>query len=423
MLSIVTDLGIGRIIISGMLRTDHDRAGLAGTYILLRAALGLVGYGVVMLTVVLAGYPDPVVRATAVAGLVVVLATPSSAYAVAFQVTDRLAQLAVTDAVAQLAQVALTVAIAFRGGSIVWFTVPAVLNAALVVAWRIPAAHRLVRFRYHVDLGLWWKLLKEAVPLSAGTAFATLYYRIDSVMLASMDDFAAVGLYGVAYKFVDLVHFVPSSLSVAILAPLAAAWPDRPAEFGDHIRHGLRLLTIAGGGFAVGFWLFATPVVALLYGSDFSEAGLATSIVVSGEALAFVSALLVVVLIAVGRHRAYPVITLAGLAVNVGLNLVLIPRYSLEGAAGATLVTEALVLGTLWWWVGRSGDLIPDGLGSLARLPAAMALAGLAGFALDRVLPWSAAAVLTGLLYLVAVEGLGVAGAGGLRALSGRATR
>jgi O-antigen/teichoic acid export membrane protein len=419
MLSIVTDLGVGRLIVGGLVR-DEDPAGLAGTYILLRTLLGFIGYGVAVFVVVLAGYPDPVIHATAVAGLVVVLATPASAYLVAFQVTDRLARVSVAETFGQTAQMALTVAVAIQGGSIVWFTVPAVVNHALVLVWKIPAAHRLIPFRYHIDLGLWWKLLKEAVPLSAGAAFATLYYRVDSVMLASIDDFTAVGLYGVAYKFVDLVHFIPSALSVAILAPLAAAWPDRPLEFAAHVRHGLLLLVIAAGGFAVGFWLFATQAVTLLYGSDFSEAGRTTSIIVSGEALAFVSTLLVVVLIATGRHRAYPIIMLIGLTTNIGLNLILIPRYSFEGAAIATIATEALVLAMLVWFVVRAGDLLPDGLGSLLRLPVAMAAAGLAGLALDGPLPWPAAAACTGLIYLLTVELVGAAGPGGLRRLGGR---
>ncbi len=417
MLSIVTDLGVGRVVIGGLVGDGPDRDRLAGTYILLRATLGVLGYGLAMAVVTLADYPDPVPKATAVAGLIVILATPSSAYDAAFQVTGRLARIAVADTFGQLAQIALTVALVLRGGSLVWYTVPAVLNAALVILWKMPAAHRLIPFHYRVDFGLWWMMLKEAVPLSAGAAFATLYYRVDSIMLASMADFEAVGLYGVAYKFVDLFHYIPSSLSVAIFAPLAAAWPHRREEFLGHVRSGMMTLSIIGGGVVVGIWLFATPAVSLLYGADFAAAGLATSLVVSGEVLAFGSALLIAIMISVGRQRAYPLITLAGLAVNVAANAILIPRYSIEGAAFATLGTEFLVLAILLWWARRAGDLLPDGLGSLRRLPIAMVIAAVAGFALSIVVPWLLAAAVAGVLYLVAVDRSGAAGEQGLRGL------
>ncbi len=417
MLSIVTDLGVGRIVIGGLVGDRPDRDRLAGTYILLRATLGLVGYGLAMAVVTIADYPDPVGKATAVAGLIVVLATPSSAYDAAFQVSGRLGRLAVADTFGQLAQIALTVALVVRGSSLVWYTLPAVLNAALVISWKIPAAHRLLPFRYRVDLRLWWVMLKEAVPLSAGAAFATLYYRVDSIMLASLADFEAVGLYGVAYKFVDLVHFVPGSLTVAILAPLAASWPDHRDEFLGHVRSGALLLSVIGGGVVVGIWLFATPAVSLLYGEEFAPAGLATSLAVSGEVLSFGSALLIAVMISVGRQKAYPLITLGGLVVNVVANAFLIPRYSIEGAALATVCTEILVLALLVWWAARSGDLLPPGLHPLRRLPIVMAVTAVVGLALSAFLPWVAAAVVTGLLYLALVDRSGASGARGLRGL------
>ncbi|MEZ5230195.1 MAG: flippase [Acidimicrobiales bacterium] len=423
MLSIVTDLGVGRIVIGGLVGDAPDRDRLAGTYILLRTTLGLLGYALALAVVTLADYPDPVPKATAVAGLIVVLATPSSAYDAAFQVTGRLARIAVADTLGQLAQIALTVALVVRGSSLVWYTVPGVLNAALVMLWKVPASHRLIPFRYRVDLRLWWVMLKEAVPLSAGAAFATLYYRVDSIMLASIADFEAVGLYGVAYKFVDLVHFIPGSLTVAILAPLAAAWPERTDEFLGHIRSGAMLLAVIGGGVVVGVWLFAEPAVSLLYGSEFAPAGLATSLAVSGEVLAFGSALLIAVMISVGRQKAYPLITLAGLGVNIAANAVLIPRFSIEGAAAATLGTESLVLAILLWWAHREGDLLPSGLGSLGRLPVVMAGSIAVGLGLSATLPWLVAAVLTGALYLVAVDRSGATGQQGLRGLiEGRAS-
>lgn len=417
MLTVVTDLGVGRLVIGGLVDPTQDRPVLAGTYVILRTVLGLIGYALVMVAVVAMGYPDPVVKATAVGGLVVILATPNDAYSAAFQVTGTLRRLAVADIFAQLAQVSLTVALVLRGSGIVWYTVPAVLNVALIMVWKVPAAHRLIPFRYHFDWPLARRLLREAVPLSAGAAFATLYYRIDSVMLSHLADFEAVGLYGVAYKFVDLVHFVPASLAVAILAPLAAAWPRRPEEFVGHVRSGIVISAVIGGGVLVGFWLFATQAVTLLYGPDFAAAGPVTGIIVTGETLAFGSSLLIVVLVAVGRQAAYPLITLAGLVLNVVLNLMVIPRHGVRGAAFSTLFTEAVVLGALIWWVGRPGDVLPRGLRRLWLLAVPVA-AGLGiGAVLEPRVPWILAAIIAGSVYLAGVHLLRIPGRGGLRDL------
>jgi O-antigen/teichoic acid export membrane protein len=409
MLSIVTDLGVGRVAVSALLDRDRDRATFAGSYIILRTVLGVLGYGIAMAVVLVADYPDVVVQATAVAGLVVVLATPSHAYDVAFQVRDRLAPLAIIAVVGRLGQLALTIVIVLRGGTLLWLVVPAVLNDLIVLAWKVPAAHRLLDFRYRVDVGVWRDLLKEALPLATGAAFVTLYYRIDSVMLSKLDSFEAAGLYGVAYKFVDLVHFVPAAVAIALLAPLAASWPDTPARFHAMTSYALRVLAVAGGAAFIGFWLFSADAAELLYGSAYREAGTATAIVVSAEVLAFAAHVAITALIATGRHRWYPIIGMIGLALNLGLNSVLIPAWSFEGAAVATLATEAVVLGLMWsqftripgWANGRQ-------LHGLGRLPVAIAVGLGVGFATDQVVHWIVAAAAAIVAYGATAVWLGV---------------
>lgn len=406
MLSIITDLGVGRVAVAALLDTDHDRELFAGTYLLLRMMLGVFGYGLAVLVALFGGFPSPVPLAVAIGGLSVVFATPSHAYGIAFQVKDHLSPLAVADALARIGQFGLTVALVFRGGTLVWFVIPAVLSDLFVLLWKAPAAHFLIGFRYRIDLGIWWTLLKEAVPLSLGAAFVTLYYRMDSIMLAKLDTFESVGSYGVAYKFVDLVHFVPSAVALALLAPLTAAWPDASADpggstppssttrFHDRIEQAFRLLGLAAGAALVGFWLFAAEAAELLYGSEYDNVGLATSIVVSGETLAFVSSVGITALIAVNRHRWYPLVTFIGLGLNLALNLWLIPRFSFEGAAVATLATEAVVLVLLWTRLRRiPGWIERRHLRVFFRLPIAVGAGLLTGFGLEQFAPWVIAAL------------------------------
>lgn len=393
MLAIITDLGVGRVAVSALLDSDQDRELFAGTYIILRTVLGIFGYGLAVIVALVGGFPSPVPLAVVIGGLVVLFATPSHAYEIAFQVKDRLAPLAVADTLAKIGQLGLIVAVVFRGGTLIWFVVPAVLNDLAILLWKAPAAHRLMGFRYRIDRGIWWALLKEAVPLSLGTAFVTLYYRLDSVMLSKLDDFESVGAYGVAYKFVDLVHFVPLAVSIALLAPLTAAWPENVGQFHQRIDHSFRLLAFAAGAGLVGFWLFATEAAVLLYGEDYNNVGLATSIVVTGEVLAFVSTVGITALIAVNRHLWYPVITLTGLGLNVVLNLWLIPIYSFEGAAAATLATEAVVLALLWTRLRQiPGWTERRHVRTFWPLPLAVG-AGLAtGYGLEQIVHWIPAA-------------------------------
>lgn len=77
-----------------------------------------------------------------------------------------------------------------------------------------------------------------------------------------------------------------------------------------------------------------------------------------------------------------------GLAVNIGLNLVLLPRYGLHGAVMATAAANAVTLGTTFWFNRLAAMRIDTGMIVMAMSPACLALG-----------PWTSLAVLLVLMH------------------------
>jgi O-antigen/teichoic acid export membrane protein len=102
-----------------------------------------------------------------------------------------------------------------------------------------------------------------------------------------------------------------------------------------------------------GFWPSAEPIVRLLYGDRFAPAAGATRLLVVGAALMSLIVLGIFLLTSAGKQRLYPGIALLGLVLNVGLNLVLIPKMSYDGAAVSTVVTWAVTVVLLWIVIER----------------------------------------------------------------------
>lgn len=413
LMSVVTDMGIGRLAVRGMLEGTHS--GFAGSYLVLRSLMGVAGYGVALLVVVAAGYPDEVVRATAVAGVVILLATPSSALDVVFQARMKMGTVGVAATVGMLAQVALTAAIATAGGTLLLFTIPAVLFEIVVLAWKVRAARRLVTLRPRVDLRVWGALLREALPLSVGLGLATVYTRVDSLMLSKLVDFEAVGIFGVSYKFIDVLHFAATAVTVPLLTLLVQSWPDDMRAFVASFRRGAMLLGLIGGLALTGLLGFAGPLTHLLYGAPYAVGADTTRVLAGAEMFAFTTSIVMCCLVASDRHRSYPLVMVIGLLVNVGLNLVLIPAQSYLGAAFATLASNALVAAMMLWLLLRIPRVRPLGLGRLWAAPAALVVGLAVGFLADQLVPWVVAAALSAVAYAVAATALGLTGAAGLR--------
>ena len=418
LLAVFTDLGVGRVAIAGLVDAENDRPRLAGTYIVLRSLLGLLGYVMAIGFVVLAGYPSRVVAGTAIAGLVLVIATPSYAFDAIFQTTMRLRTVAIGQTLGQVAQLALTAAIAVAGGGLVLFTIPAVLFEVVAILYKAAKVPPEFRPRFNIDWEHWRHLLREAGPLAVGGILASTFDRIDLVMLSKLDTFAVVGTYGIAYKFADVVHFASSALSVTALPLLVRAWPGDQRAFSQTFRRALVLACVVGGLVLAEFALFSKPVVTLLYGVRYSNAATATVLVVGAQVVHLFAAIAFVTLIATGRHRHYPLIAVVGVIVNVGLNLWMIPAWSFNGAAISTLITEVTITVLLAFAIRAVAGTRPLPLGAFARVALATAATLLSGLGLRAVLPWPVAGVGTAVAFTGLVHLLRPAGYGGLRALA-----
>ena len=419
LISVVTELGVGRVAIGGMLDAGSDRGRFLGTYVVLRGFLGVFGYALAVVVVAVAGYPSEVVTATAVAGLVMVIATPSNALDVAYQARSAFRTVATARVIGQSAQLALVVAIALHGGSLLLFVIPTVINEIVVAVIKLRRLPPELKPVYGIDLALWRGLMAEAAPLAVGYIVATALSRIDMVMLSKLDTFEAVGVYGIAYKFADVVQFVATALTTSAMPLLVSAWPDDTERYRNTIRRMVMIASLTGALVIAGFLLFARPVIALLYGEHYADGDTATQLVVCAEVIGLFGAIAFTALVSTGRRRLYPIATAVALALNIGLNFWLIPARSYEGAAIATIVAEAALAAILVAGALRL-PVRPLPLGAVARAAVAGAAAFIVGYGIDAVLPWPVAMAACVAAFMAAAILVRAVGPEGFRGLAAR---
>jgi O-antigen/teichoic acid export membrane protein len=418
-IGLIVDLQIGRVVLREVLDAGNRAGRVVGSYVALRLLVGAVAYAVAIVIVLTGGYSQEVVLGTIVAGLGFLLVSPANGLTIWFQARIWLRPSAVANILGAVAQLGFTLLVAVATpGRLVPFAAAVIVGEAIVLAWRIRCV-----FSYHLSVELnldprrWWVWLRESIPLAIGFGLVTLYYKLDIVMLSKLDTLPSVGQYSIGYKFADLASYIPYALLTPVLTLMVSAWPHDLAELRNHFRKAFVLLFVAGTGLTVGFALVARPVVELFFGQRYLPAVGASRYLVAGAAVQFFSYLCFTALVAVGRNRPYALAGLAGLVVNAALNLVLIPRYSFDGSAVATVITEAMVFGVLLIALSRSSGIITIAWNLIVRT--AIAAAGMAGVYLvvDRWLPWPVAAAAAGVVFLALLHVLGADGPGGLRAL------
>jgi O-antigen/teichoic acid export membrane protein len=210
----------------------------------------------------------------------------------------------------------------------------------------VALALREVRLRPCFDVSLLSQLLRWALPLGAALIAFSLYWKIDIVLLSLLSSGSEVAIYGLAYKVIEALGAFPFFVTVTLM-PEFARLTDHQARLDEILQKAFSVMQVTVVPLVVLFIIFADEVIRLAGGSDFQESTPVLQILVVAISASFLGALLVQALVALNYQTRLLVVQIAVLAVNVGLNLVLIPLWGAHGAAVALLASEILIIGAL----------------------------------------------------------------------------
>lgn len=240
----------------------------------------------------------------------------------------------------------------FFGKNPIWTLCLAYFTAQLVyfaVAWRL--SRRLIRPRFVFDRNLCVTHLKIAVPIGVSFIFTAINSRADTFLLAWMKGDKDVGLYNAVYKVVDI-----SALAAVLLTnPLIPILSHKKQQGFEQFQ---KMLLLTGLILVVVMLplAFLTPFfseffVTMLYGEEFRETAKALNVLSWACLLIFLGLLasagcLVMDIV----HFEWWNAAIAA-ALNITLNLYLIPLYGYIGSAWATLASEIWIFGVTLFFV------------------------------------------------------------------------
>jgi O-antigen/teichoic acid export membrane protein len=232
------------------------------------------------------------------------------------------------------------------GGGVIGLAAGSVVaNIVSATMLGISLFQKTVQPRFDNDPALRRHMLRESVPLMINHLLATLFFRIDILILQPTWGDRAVGYYGAAYKYIDGINIIPSYFTLAIF-PLMSRYAHaaRDSLVRAYILS-LRLLLIIALPLAVGTPFVARELILILGGGQYlPESMIALQLLAWFLPFSFVNQVTQYVLIAIDQQRFLIRAFLIGVAFNVVANLVLIPTYGYRAAAITTIASEWALL-------------------------------------------------------------------------------
>ena len=344
---VLMDFGLHQVTIRAIARDQRQAGRLFHTSLLLKILPG-IGMVVVSSAVVFWLRPEPSVRIACV--LMLLSAVPRSYLLTARGVLQGLERFGHDAFVTTIDRALLLAACAFA----LWMGASVVQVAIVFLVVRgATALFALGQIRRHVGAGrfdpaAWRALSIEALPVGFFLLALNLYSGVDTLMLGSMSGPYETGLYNAAYPLYEGLTYATAIIS-AVLAPrLARLWVTDAEGYRTLVLRSAAAVAVLAVVVATVAWPFAEWAL-VMFGNEYSPAARTLRWLLLGLPFIYVIWVLHSVAISADKTRVLLWVTLTGVLLNVGLNLWLIPRYSYNGAAAATVASELVTMLLLFY--------------------------------------------------------------------------
>ena len=341
-------LGRGNLLVQNVARDSRLFPSMWGTALATTVSFGsvLVGLALVLSSIALPAVIPLrlilMVAASDIIGLNIIVISGQAF--LAFEQTNWMATINVLISASRLLGALILVSIQRHPSALQWGYVylSSTLAVAVAACWLVSAKLGLPKLMLPSSAAE----IREGLYFSAGFSAQTIYNDIDKTMLARLSTLSATGIYGAAYRLID-VSFSP------VAALLHAAYPGffragTAGIFGSC--QYARPLLLRALGFSIlicAAILLLAGFVPFILGAQYAATAQALRWLCPLPILKSVHYFLSDILTSAG-HQAVRTAIQAGVALfNILVNLWIIPAYSWRGAAISSIASDALLAGSV----------------------------------------------------------------------------
>jgi O-antigen/teichoic acid export membrane protein len=191
------------------------------------------------------------------------------------------------------------------------------------------------------DPEFWIMALKRSWPIGVSIAFGLAYFKADTLIMSLTRSQAEVGLYGAAYRVLEVLITIPFMFAGVLLPLLSYAFVKRDEDrFRRLVTGSLDVMLLMAIPMVVGAWLLGPELMRLIAGPDFVGSGEVLRILVLAIAFIYLNTIFSHIVIAVNAQRKMlPAYAVVGIA-TITLYLIFIPIYGMWAAAWLTVASE-----------------------------------------------------------------------------------
>ncbi len=239
----------------------------------------------------------------------------------------------------------LKLLVMFLGGGVLWIFLIYIFDfiwQGIGLIW----IYKRIGFKisyWKYDSSLAIKILKNSWPLMLTAAVSYIYFKIDQVMVGNMLGNREVGWYAAAVKIAEVSYFLPGIICASLFPAIVNAKKIGIDFYNRRLRNFYLLMAITPILINIPIMILARPIIIVLFGPDYSPSIEILKIYIWSSIGLFLGWAVQYHLTSENFIKTIFITNLLAMITNVVLNIFLIPRIGLYGAAFATLISYSIL--------------------------------------------------------------------------------
>lgn len=341
---VLANFGLDKLTIRDLAKNTANTRNYLTSILKIKLLTAALAYALFILTINIMSKPPEVIYGVALVGLSLFFVNLSNTFMSIFNAHEKLEVNAVLLVIVKLIIFNAVFVAMRKGGGLIMvlgcFTAGEALRAAL--SW-LMYAKEFSFYKKAADFILSSRdILKSAIPFVMVSAASLVYMRIDTVMISAFKGDTPVGWYSAAYTLIVGLMFIPRSYALSVYPVISRYVETSKEALNTSWLKSMKFLLVLSVPIAVGGYLLSGRLIRLFYESGYDNSIPALKILILAIPWIFVNSINMFLLYAANRQRQATNIVLISTALNIGLNLILIPRLSYIGAAISTVAVEII---------------------------------------------------------------------------------
>lgn len=342
---VIADLGLFSVSVREIAKNPEKERSILSNVLLIRLISVIIASIVASAIVFLTKYSADIKIGTLIATGFLIFNLLGSVYDSALQYRLKMQFSALAEFLSKLIAITALYLIILNHGNFLFVISTVSLSGLMIFLFKWLLSRKFVKFgpSYNRAIAKW--IFGMAWPLGLVFIVNNLFFKLDTLMLFAIKGAAAVGIYSVSYKVLEVTAGFGAYFASALKPTFSSNIASNSAYISSIVSKSINVMLLISLPITIISVLFPREVILLLSNPEFITGSTALVMLGFTLPLIYLVTLLDEILVANDERKLLIKIAIFILLFNFILNLILIPLYSFKAAAFTTLLSETVLFG------------------------------------------------------------------------------